>query len=482
MKRKGKLSEWQGRCLAIIGILMLLLAITPSNAVSGDCKELVVIWNAGTCPTAFLDIAKEYTKETGVAMKGAFVPYGPQWHDKMASEFAAKGSGFDIAVWDSQSVAEFAGAGHCELLNERIEKSKLISLDEYEQTALVRYGEYPDNSGKIWALPINQDALGLMYRKDLFENPEEKKAFKAKYGYDLAVPDTYQQAKDIAEFFTRPDQKLYGWAQYGGREYDFATSSSNCFLWSFGGELWNPQTNEIDGYLNSAASIDGLKFYIDMFKYAPPGGTNWGFDEINSAFQQGKVAMAMQWYFFFGSNADPKVSKVADSVGFSNLPGAIGRDGKFRRQFSLGGQGMGINIYSKCVEETWKFIEWYQQYPQQWQYAQTCQSARKDVLSNPDWYKLNDWNKQFSKAMQYTNDYWHIPEYIILLDILQEEVTNAISKKKTVEQALADCVKRQERTLKRAGYKITRTENIPEVPDQMVNPVGMDKVTPISYD
>ena len=59
---------------------------------------------------------------------------------------------------------------------------------------------------------------------------------------------------------------------------------------------------------------------------------------------------------FFGSNADPKISKVAQHAGFENLPGAIGRDGKFRRQFSLGGQGMGINIYSKCVEETWKFI------------------------------------------------------------------------------------------------------------------------------
>ena len=140
MRKKGKISEWQGRCLAILGILTLVLAVTPPNAMSGDCKELVVIWNAGTCPTAFLDIAKEYTKETGVAVKGAFVPYGPQWHDKMASEFAAKGAGFDIAVWDSQSVAEFAGAGHCELLNERIEKSKLISLDEYE----------PDRPCALW--------------------------------------------------------------------------------------------------------------------------------------------------------------------------------------------------------------------------------------------------------------------------------------------------------------------------------------------
>jgi multiple sugar transport system substrate-binding protein len=162
MRSKGKISRWQGVCLAVAEFMMLILVMIPSKAVSSDCKELVIIWNAGTCPTAFLNIAKEYTKKTGIQMKGAFVPYGPQWHDKIASEFAAKGSGFDIAVWDSQSVAEFAGAGHCVLLNERIEKSKLISLDEYEPTALVRYGEYPDNSGQIRALPIDQDALGLM--------------------------------------------------------------------------------------------------------------------------------------------------------------------------------------------------------------------------------------------------------------------------------------------------------------------------------
>jgi multiple sugar transport system substrate-binding protein len=471
----------KGFFVLAFAMLAVMVLMAPVGNASAQCKKLVVIWNAGTCPEAFLNIAKDYTKVTGIEVVGAFVPYGPQWHDKIAAEFAAKGAGFDIAVWDSQSVAEFAGAGHCVLLDDRIKKSKVVKLTDYEPTALVRYGEYPDGSGKIWALPINQDALGLMYRKDLFEDAKEKRAFKQKYGYDLAVPQTYQQARDIAEFFTRPGQNLYGWAQYGGREYDFATSSSNCFLWSFGGELWNPKTNEVEGYLNSPASIDGIKFYIDMFKYCPPGGTNWGFDEINSAFQQGKVAMAQQWYFFFGSIADPKISKVADKVGFENLPGAVGRDGKFRRQFSLGGQGMGINKYSKCVEETWKFIEWYQQYPQQWQYAQTCQSARNDVLRKPEWQKLNKWNKQFSKAVEYTNDYWHLPEYMILLDILQEEVTNAIGKKKTVEQALNDCAKRHERELRKAGYKIKKTPNIPEVPDLIVDPCGMDKVTPIKY-
>ena len=134
----------------------------------------------------------------------------------------------------------------------------------------------------------------------------------------------------------------------GGREYDFATTASNAFLWSFGCELWNPATNEVKGYLNSPASIDGVQAYVDMFKYGPSGGQNWGWDEVNSAFQQGKLTMAMQWYYFDGSNSDPKVNQFADRTKFGVLPGAIGRDGKFRRQTMVGGQGMGLNVYSKA--------------------------------------------------------------------------------------------------------------------------------------
>jgi hypothetical protein len=36
--------------------------------------------------------------------------------------------------------------------------------------------------------------------------------------------------------------------------------------------------------------------------------------------------------------------------------------------------------------------------------------------------------------------------------------------------------------LEKAGYKITRSTNIPEVPDQIVNPVGQDHVVKESYD
>ncbi|MGI9450299.1 MAG: extracellular solute-binding protein, partial [Geminicoccaceae bacterium] len=359
--------------------------------------------------------------------------------------------------------------------------SDYLSPDLFEPASLARYGEYPDGSGSFWGLPVNQDSYGFMYRKDLFENPDEQAAFKEKYGYDLAPPQTYQQARDLAEFFHRPDDGLYGWGQMGGREYDFATSASNSFLWSFGGELWNPATNEVDGYLNSPASIDGIQFYVDMFDFGPPGSGNWGWDEVNAAYQQGTLAMAMQWYYFNGSNSDPAVNEYAEATGFGNLPGAIGRDGKFRRQFSVGGQGMGINTYSGKIETLVDFMEWYFQPEQQMRYAAVCQTGLKAVLDDPAWQGLNSYNKQFAEGLPYTNDYWHLPEYPILLDQLQEEISNAISGAKSVEEALGDAASKHERTLERAGYEITRTENLPEVPDTIVDPVGMDEVQPLAF-
>ena len=68
--------------------------------------------------------------------------------------------------------------------------------------------------------------------------------------------------------------------------------------------------------------------------------------------------MAMQWYYFDGSNSDPKVNPYADT-GFGVTPGEIGLDGKFRREMMIGGQGIGINVYSKKIPEVIKFLEWF---------------------------------------------------------------------------------------------------------------------------
>ena len=124
----------------------------------------------------------------------------------------------------------------------------------------------------------------------------------------------------------------------------------------------------------------------------------------------------------------------------------------------IGGQGIGINVYSKKIPQTIKFLEWFYHPEQQKRWAAVCQTGLKSVLDSPEWQKLNTYNKSFAHAMTHMHhDYWHLPEYPQLLDILQDEVTAASSGKKSVKEALDSAAERQEQLLEQAGYKITRT-------------------------
>jgi multiple sugar transport system substrate-binding protein len=418
----------------------------PAAAAPQSNVELTVFWHQGGLGDYLVDIAKEYTAETGVTVRGDFVPYGPQWHDKIAADFAAHSTSVDLAVFDSQSMSEFASGGHVVQLNDLIAKSDKIKLTDFDKAALAAYAEYPDGSGNIFALPVNQDTMGLVYRKDLFEDPTEMANFKAKYGYDLAVPTTYAQLRDIAEFFTRPDKNMYGIATYGSRDYDAVTSPFDGVLWSYGGELWNPQTFQAGGYINSDASVAACKYYVDLFKYGPPGMSGWFYDEVNNAVSQGIVAMAINWFYFFHTHADPKSDpKFYDKLAYAVLPGATGPDGKFRQFESIGGQGLSISKYSKNQDEAWKFIQWFMTKPIQEKWvAVGAQTGRTDILTSDAYTKVNAFNQFFPTAMSHAKDYWHLAEYPQLLDIEQKYMSLAVSGETDCKTALDNTAKEQQ--------------------------------------
>jgi multiple sugar transport system substrate-binding protein len=208
---------------------------------------LTFVWHAGDRANLFREISEQYTRETGVKIAAVLPPMNEAWHARIVEEFAKKGSAFDLVIFDSQAMAEFASQGHVVRLNDLLAKSERLRTGDFDAAALRRYAEYPEGSANLYALPINQDAMGLVYRRDLFESPEERAAFRGRYGYDLRVPETYDQLRDAAEFFTRPQNQLYGVGLYGAEEYDAASSAFDNVLWSFGAELWNPQGAAVEG-------------------------------------------------------------------------------------------------------------------------------------------------------------------------------------------------------------------------------------------
>ena len=77
----------------------------------------------------------------------------------------------------------------------------------------------PVPDGKLWQLPDQQFANLYWFRKDWFDRPEIKEAFKAKYGYELGVPVNWSAYEDIADFFTNDVKTIDGVQVYGHMDY-----------------------------------------------------------------------------------------------------------------------------------------------------------------------------------------------------------------------------------------------------------------------
>ena len=65
-------------------------------------------------------------------------------------------------------------------------------------------------------------------------------------------------------FFTRPDQGLYGTSMQWSIVYDFVTCYLYPFMFSTGGEVWDPATGQVEGILdsdiNAAAMVRNKSF------------------------------------------------------------------------------------------------------------------------------------------------------------------------------------------------------------------------------
>jgi multiple sugar transport system substrate-binding protein len=197
---------------------------------------------------------------------------------------------------------------------------------EWEDIAPVYRDRLMVWNGKVLSQSMDGDVHTYSYRIDLFEDPNNKKAFKDKYGYDLAVPKTWKEYLDIAEFFNQPSKNLWGSAEAfrrGGQQFWFLFSHVAAYTNhpdNPGSMFFDPDT--MDAQVNNPGWVRGLEEYIKTSKLAPPNALNFSFGEVNAAFAGGQVAESIGWGDTGVIAADKKQSKVAGNVGSATLPGS----------------------------------------------------------------------------------------------------------------------------------------------------------------
>ena len=158
--------------------------------------------------------------------------------------------------------------------------------------------------------------LALSIATTGLQTPAEQEAFAARYGRPLAAPDTWEEFRDVAEFFHRPEQKRYGCSLLTGRGYDSIVMGFQPFLWAWGGAWGDPQSHKVQGHLNTEGAVAGLEFFKSLLQFTPEGGTNADYFFNLEAFSNGSTAMVLDYFPFYPGI----VASMGDQVGFFQVP------------------------------------------------------------------------------------------------------------------------------------------------------------------
>ncbi|MEJ2264807.1 MAG: extracellular solute-binding protein [Anaerolineales bacterium] len=414
-------------------------------------SELKILW-AQWDPADYLQqIGNMYEQETGVKVSIIQEPWD-SFYDRFSTEMAAKGDTWDMVVGDSQWLGQGSQDGWYVNMTDFLVGEGLA--DTVTKATLTYYGEYPSASGQYWAFPTEGDANGWAYRKDLFEDPDEMAAFEAEYGYPLDVPEDYDQFYDIANFFTRPGDGLYGVAIYGQNGYDALVMGAQNVMFSYGGRWQNPETNEVMGIVDSPENIAAVQMYRDLWACCQvPGMANAFFNEVNDAMISGQAAMGMNYFAFFPALVNEATNPdYFDKIGFFSNPKGPGGD----QAAGLGGQGMSIVGYisPERQEASKDFIRWFAQEDVQAEWARlggyTCNA---DVLATDEFLNATPFNPAFAETMGFVVDFWNIPDYDPLLRAANVEFGKVIIEGTgTAEEAMTNLAQEQDQILRDGGY------------------------------
>jgi multiple sugar transport system substrate-binding protein len=227
---------------------------------------------------------------------------------------------FDIAFIVTDWFAEAVESGALVDIAPFMRSQPVPDYPDGWSPALTRFQQFGD---AIYGVPYHDGPECFIYRRDLFDDRAERAAFAELHGYPLGVPRNWREFEEIARFFTRPDQSLYGtiFAAYPDGHntvYDFCLQ-----LWSRGGELTD--ANGVPT-LDTPAAVAGLDFYRRMVNdrsVTPPDLE--GIDSVKSGelFASGSVAMMVNWFGFAAVCEQPDCP-VKGKVAVAPLPAGEG--------------------------------------------------------------------------------------------------------------------------------------------------------------
>ena len=378
--------------------LTAVAGLVMSSAVMAKMTEgKLVIWiNGDKGYNGLAEVGKKFEKETGVSV---LVEHPDRLEEKF-TQVASTGDGPDIILWAHDRFGGYAQAG---LLAE------LSPSKEFKDKFVDFAWDAENYNGKIIGYPVAIEALSLIYNKDLLPTPpksweeivELDKKFKAEKKnaimWNLAEP-----------YFTWPVV-----ASNGGYVFKFADGKYN--------------TNDIG--VNNEGSQKGLQFVVDMVKNKVINA-DMDYAIAEASFNKGETALTINGPWSWGN-----IEKSKINYGVAVLPTLNGKPSKA----FVGVLSAGINSASPNKDLAVEFIENYlltddglDQVNKDKPLGAVALKSYQDKLAKDPRIAATMENAQNGEIMP------NIPQIVAFWYAEKSAISNAVSGRQTVKQALDD--------------------------------------------
>ncbi|MFL4979328.1 MAG: extracellular solute-binding protein, partial [Xanthobacteraceae bacterium] len=222
-----------------------------------------LIWSPYLVPMQ--PVMAEFKKQTGIglgAVQDISIFDAPQ---RAMAEALSRSPQFDFIHIDSNMIPSLASAGYLEPLDEYMKKA------DFKIDAVADYANFMTYKGQTYGVPTDGNVHIQYVRKDLLENPDNKKRFADKFGKELTFPTTWEEDLRIQEFLMDPAKDLYGSGSLRNR----ANGPTWWYMmfYSAGGF---PFDDDMKPTLNTPAGQYAVEIYLQEKKVAHPESPGWG--------------------------------------------------------------------------------------------------------------------------------------------------------------------------------------------------------------
>ncbi|MCA9881496.1 MAG: extracellular solute-binding protein [Anaerolineae bacterium] len=418
-------------------------------------------------------LAPQFTELTGINVEFETTSWD-QMYSKAINDMEAATGIYDFVYIEQDIIYSYLAQNYLVDITQFAADHPELAYSEFNPDDFTSFIDYfKGDDGDVFAVPMEAFIKVYLYRKDLFEDPDIMAAFEAQYGYPLAPATTFDQYRDIAEFFTaygeENDMDLWGTTVQGSTghpasTYEFLETIGPSFgLYNWGINLETGSASvDNGGALNSDLAKEALSFWLSMLQYAPPESTSSTWDEVAATFAAGRAAQG----WVYGENAawiatDPDRSSVVGNVGVALPPTAEGvMEAAEMGEGYIGyydGGAFGIPHSSNNKEATFLWLEFIGQPSVQAEWAAAGSRivhtatfddpiiAEQDALTDGYYTMLEESGPLFAGAPPF-------PFHSQVREIIDPFIHRALIGELTASEALDQAAAAVDEELQRLGY------------------------------